>query len=117
MNVSIKQLFADRILARSFFVGIFLVLFQLLFIVLSFAKLPPFIPLFNQMPWGEERLGTKIQIFIPVGVALAVFIGNFIATFSLYTKMPLLCRFLSLTSLLVALFALILIVRTILIIL
>ncbi len=116
MNASIKQLFSDKIIFASALFSFILLFFHGLFALLSFAKLPAFIPLFNQMPWGETRLGTKIQIFIPFGVATVIWISNCIAMFFIYNKMPLVARFLAATSFLVSLLALFVIMRTILII-
>ncbi len=116
MNESIKQLFTDKIIFVSALFAFILLFFHGFFALLSFSKLPSFIPLFNQMPWGETRLGTKIQMFIPFGIATSIWISNCVAMLLIYNKMPLVARLLAVTSFLVSLLALFVIVRTILIV-
>ncbi len=117
MNASLKQVFADKIITASFGIFIFFLLLCVIFTVSSFKHLPPFIPLYNQLPWGEGRLGGQIQIFIPLLVLIFTGVGNFIVTVFVHNRMPLVARLLSTTTFLIALLALLLIIRTILIIL
>jgi hypothetical protein len=50
--------------------------FLLLFIV--WQKLPPVIPLFYSLSWGEEQLGTPIQLLEVLGGSLLINLINFI---------------------------------------
>ncbi len=69
-------------------------------IVLSYEKLPPLIPLFNSMPWGEERLySSTINIFFPL-MLLSIFVINFAIGSFIYKKFALVARILSFNSLL-----------------
>jgi hypothetical protein len=81
--------------------------------VFYFFKLPPFIPLFNQLPWGMERLSEKIGIFLPLSLSWCFFIINSIIAAIIYEKMPLMSRIISVTSFLIALLTFIFIARTI----
>lgn len=82
-----------------------------------YSKLPPFMPLFNQMSWGVARLGTKEELFIPVFIGFLTLIINAILAAFIYTKMPLISRMLCITSLLISLFVLLFTIRTIQVIL
>lgn len=117
MNAFIKKIQSDKIMWFSFIFSFFLVAVSLLFIAFFYKQLPPVIPLFNQMPWGEERLSEKQDIFFPPAVTFFIFIANFSIAFFLYEKMPLVCRMLCTTSLLVCLLMLLVVIRTILAIL
>lgn len=70
-------------------------------------------PLYNQMPWGEGRLGTTIELFLlPLFAAIILLCNSVFARF-IYQKMPLVARALSVTSLLIAIITVIFIFRTI----
>ena len=116
MNEFFKKIQSDKIIWFSFIFSFLFILLGLLPSVFFYSKLPPVIPLFNQMPWGETRLSEKQNIFILPAVALFIFIANFSIAFFLYEKMPLVCRILCTTSLLVCFLTLLLIMRTIVII-
>ncbi|MBI2430634.1 MAG: hypothetical protein HYV39_01315 [Candidatus Levybacteria bacterium] len=117
MNASFKQLATDKIALLSFLATIALILLHVLLLLFSFSKLPPFLPLFNQLPWGEARISDKTQLFIPLALATAVFLSNLIASYFIYMRMPLVARFLLATTLLVAFFAFAIAMRTVLIVL
>jgi len=113
MNVSIKYIKADKILLYGFLFAIFLLLCTVIFILTFYRHLPPFLPLFNQLSWGDIRLGTKNQLYIPVCIGVLILIGNSILTSVFYEKMPLVSRILCITAVLAALFIFIFTVRTI----
>ncbi len=51
---------------------------QLLVWVLFAKKLPPQLPLFYSLPWGEKQLAASTQLlFLPM-ISIAVIVGNFI---------------------------------------
>ncbi len=106
-----KNLKADKIVWRSILLTFILLLINMVYTAIVYNFLPPFIPLFNQMPWGEQRLGLKIEVFLPFLVILSVFFINIILSSLFYEKMPLISRILSVTTLLVAIIVLIFIIR------
>lgn len=112
MKESFKQVTSDKIIRWGMGLASFLIAVEIFLPGLFYFSLPPFIPVFNQMPWGETRLGTKITIFIPVGTTLLFFFINFIFMSYLYTRIPLVSRILSITTLLIALLSLIYTIRT-----
>ncbi|MCL5438694.1 MAG: hypothetical protein M1268_01755 [Patescibacteria group bacterium] len=113
MNDFFKKAFADRIIFASFFGTILFIFLTIAIIFFSYQKMPPFIPLFNQMPWGEERLGTKLEILIPISIAF-IFLGiNFTLSNTIYQKMPLIGRLIFATGFLVSFLVFLFIIRTV----
>lgn len=112
MKASFKILKADKIIKWGTWSAIVMLVFATLYIALFYFSLPPFIPIFNQMPWGESRLGIKIEIFIPIIMTAAFLMLNFFLLGRLYEKMPLISRILSVTTLLITLLTCIFVVRT-----
>lgn len=108
-----KKINADRIIKLSAYFSFGFLFFHIIYISFLYTFLPPFLPLFNQMPWGEERLGVKIEVFLPFLITVSFFSLNLFLSLKLYEKMPLISRILSITSLLICALSFIFIVRTI----
>lgn len=108
-----KKVNSDRIIKLSTYFSFGFLLLHLIFTTLLYNYLPPFLPLFNQMPWGEERIGVKIDLYIPLLITVFFFSINLFLSLWFYEKLPLLSRMLSITSLLVCILAFIFIARTI----
>lgn len=116
-SIHLRVMFTDRVLSWSFFTTCVLLLLFAVFVGFTYQNLPPFIPLYNQMPWGEARLGLQPFIFLPLGITVSIFMVNTLFSSILYLKVPLLSRLLAVTTLLLSFIALLFIIRTILIIL
>ena len=111
-----KKINADKIIRLATYVSVVFLIFHLLYVVIAFSYLPPLLPLFNQMPWNEiekERLGVKVEIFLPFIIGLSFFFLNLLLALRLYEKMPLVSRILSITSMLINILAIIFVIRTI----
>lgn len=117
MSVFFKQLFADKIVWWGLLGSISLLLLCVLYILFIYPNLPPYLPLYNQMPWGEEKLGTKPEIFLPIGIGMAFLILNAFFSMLFYSKMPLVSRMLSIASLFITITIMIFLVRTTLLLL
>jgi len=78
------------------FVVFFIV--SLLIIILKWKKLPPEVPLFYSLPWGEEQLADPLQLLILPFSSLVAFTLNFFLASIFLEKEPWLCRILILTS-------------------
>src|SRR5437773_2782559 len=102
----------DRILSRFYFTSFGLIFITISYIVFVYRNLPPLIPLYNQLPWGSERLGSRIEIFIPDLVVVFISILNLIISTVVYKNSPLISRMLSVTSFLIALLTFLFIFRT-----
>jgi hypothetical protein len=113
MKEFFKDVFQDKTITLAFFTNAFLLITSIVYILFSYGKLPPFIPIFNQLPWGEQRLGSTLTIFIPVLTALLIFAANIFASTFTYKKNPLISRMLSAISLLIAILTFLFIAKTI----
>lgn len=116
MKETFNQVKADKIIRWGLTTVTIIIIVELAIIALFYFSLPPVIPLFNQMPWGENRLGTKPAIFLPPMITFAFLFLNFSLITRLYEKIPLVSRMLTITTLLISLLSLIFIIRTILLI-
>lgn len=113
MKELFKDLRKDKILERSFILNSVIVLFSFFYILLYFKNLPPYIPIFNQMPWGEQRIEKTIWIFVIPVITFIILATNLTLSSSFYKRDPLISRLFSITSFLISTLALIFIIRTI----
>lgn len=108
-----KKINADKIIRLATYISFGFIFIHLIIIGVFYIFLPPVLPLFNQMPWGIERLGIKIEIFLPLFITLLFVILNISLALRIREKMPLLARILSITGLLLCILSFIYILRTI----
>ena len=113
MKELFKKINADKIIRLGTYISLAFLAIHLIAVGIAYTFLPPYLPLFNQMPWGEGMLGIKIEIFIPFTIGLSFFILNLVLALRLYEKMPLVSRILSITSLIINILFMIFIIRTI----
>jgi hypothetical protein len=112
MNV-FREVRNDKVLFRGFAINFFIIFLTFAYILVSFRNLPPFLPIFNQMPWGEARIAETIWIFLIPALSLLIFAFNFLYSGITYQKIPLIPRILVVTSFIVSILALLFVVRTI----
>jgi cytochrome c oxidase subunit IV len=113
MKKHFKYLRQDRLILRLFILSFVLLSLAFIYIIFSYSSLPPVLPIFNQLPWGESRLSITPGIFIPPIIALVFIILNmFFAAYS-YEKSPLLARLFAVTTCLTGLITLLFVFRTI----
>lgn len=101
MKKNFSHALRDKIVRLAMSISCVLFLCELAYIVLFYLRLPPYLPIFNQMPWGSSRLGTRIEIFLPLFITAAFFVFNYMLLTKLYEKTPLVSRILSITTLLI----------------
>lgn len=90
-----------------------IILITLFYIFIRLSSLPPYIPVYNQLPWGNERISQTYAIFIPVAVATIFGITNFIISSFVYPKSQVISRLLIIAGLLISLLSFLFILRTI----
>ncbi len=117
MKEFFKDVKNDRIISRGYLLTFLFLLITIIYVFFYYSKLPLFIPLFNQLPWGEQRLIATFGIFIPIIIAIIITIFNFFFSSFIYKNNPLVPRILTLTNLLISITTLLFIIRTIQIIL
>lgn len=117
MKEFFKDIRSDKITNIGFSIIVILIIATFTLTLFFYGKLPPYVPIFNQLPWGEERLGTTLTILVPILTALLIFILNLITSALIYKKIPLMSRMLAGTSLLVTVLTFLLVIKTIILIL
>lgn len=113
MNGYLKTISSDKILRFGMLLSGVLIILSLLYSGLMYNSLPPVLPLYNQMPWGEDRLGIKLELFILPSLAFFILLINSLLAYFFYERMPLVSRALAITCFLVSLIISIFIFRTI----
>lgn len=108
-----KQIKQDKIMSGGMIITYLIIAISLAYIFLSLNNLPPYIPLYNQLPWGTDRLAPTLMIFLPIAVAVVVNISNTIISSIIYAKSQIISRMLSVTSALISFLSFLFILRTI----
>ncbi len=113
MKKYFKYIRQDKLVLRLYILSFVFLVLTFAFILLSYTKLPPLLPIFNQFPWGNERLAATPGIFIPPIIAISYLIINIILSAVSYEKYPLLARIFAATSSLTTLLTLLFVIRTV----
>jgi hypothetical protein len=108
-----KEFRRDKIIVWGFFFTIAIILSALAFILINLSSLPPYIPLYNQLPWGTNRLAGTIMVFLPVGMVLIFSFINIIVSSLIYSKSQIFSRMLSATNVILSFLTFLFILRTI----
>src|SRR3989344_4441574 len=98
MKKYFNYLSLDRLVLRLYIITFILIIATIAYTLFNYGKLPPLLPIFNQLPWGEERLSETSGIFIPGAAALLIFLFNIFLSAFIYTRSPLISRILTITS-------------------
>lgn len=117
MKEFFKNVLIDKTITLAYLINGFFIIAVVIFILFSYGSLPPFVPIFNQLPWGEQRLGATLTIFIPVLAALSILVVNLFICASNYSKIPLVSRMLAATSLLSSILTFLFVAKTVTLIL
>lgn len=113
MKKYFNYLIEDKLLQRLFIISFALIVLTIIYVLINYSKLPPLLPVFNQLPWGEKRLSITPGIFIPSLIAFAIFVFNAVTSVLFYSKFPLLSRLLAITSFITTLLTFLFVLRTI----
>jgi hypothetical protein len=113
MKEFFRDIAGDKTITLASFVNIFFIIFSTGYILFFYGKLPPLVPIFNQFPWGEQRLGSTTMIFIPVLITLLIFGINIFISALIYKKIPLISRMFAGVSLLIGVLTFVFIIRVI----
>lgn len=98
MKPKIKIFFKHKLSKWALRIFFLFFLLSLLTLLLKWQRLPPEVPLYYSLPWGEEVLATPLDLLILPLSSLFVFILNFSLASFLLEKEPWLSRILILTS-------------------
>lgn len=75
---------------------------SLIFFFLRWSKLPPEVPLYYSLPWGEKQLASPWELTILPTLALSIMVTNFFLAFFFAQDNKLLLKILIYTSLFVS---------------
>lgn len=103
MSVRNSFIVRDSSIKYPFFLCIFFLTIQVILIAIFYSSLPPLIPLFNSLPWGENRLALSQLIFLVPTVSIVVIFLNLYIAKLIYTKHTLVARILTVNGFLVSL--------------
>jgi hypothetical protein len=104
---------ADKLALRGFLISFLLMLITIVYILLYYSNLPPFIPIFNQLPWGNERLTITPGIFISTIIFGMIFLFNLVFTSIVYNRSPLIARIVAAVTLIIAVMNFLFIIKVI----
>lgn len=77
-----NSLWQDKEAKASLRIALAILLFSLALLIFTWSKLPPQLPLFYSLPWGEEQLGQPILLLVPpIGCLLWGALNFFLAVF------------------------------------
>lgn len=88
---------------RISFTLVLLSLLMTLFIVIAFRFLPPKLPLFYSLPWGEKQLAGKFQLLIIPAIIISVAFFNLIISRQLHPSQVFFKKILLFSSILISL--------------
>jgi hypothetical protein len=71
-----KGLFDDKLIRRNFKLCLFIISLSLLLIVFKFRQLPPQVPLFYSLAWGEKQLASSLLLLLLPFFSLVVLLLN-----------------------------------------
>ena len=92
MREKFKLMISDQFVRISLLLSFLFIVPSVAIVLLTYGNLPPLIPFYNSMPWGEERLASSsLAIFIPIILLIVVATNIFQAVFT-YKKYVLISR-------------------------
>ena len=94
MRENFRHIYSDKFVRVCVLLSCLFLLLLIIIIILSAGKLPPYIPLFNSMPWGEDRLFSSKSIFFLPAIFFGIFICNVVLATTLYKRYALISRIL-----------------------
>lgn len=101
MKKTINTVLSDNIMKLSTGLSFMVLLICTVLIAVLFSKLPPYIPFFNSLPWGTQRLfSSTVVIFLPIVFLFIIIVNNILSTY-LYSQHALIARMVSFNGLLV----------------
>lgn len=92
MKENFKILLKDKMIRVLFIFAFGLLVVHIFLVALFYPNLPPYIPFFNSMPWGDARLIPSYLILSLPVVLCTVFVINLAFELQLYRKFPLTAR-------------------------
>lgn len=102
MNVKNSPIIRDASIKYSLIICIFFIGIQIILLGVSYTSFPPFVPFFNSLPWGTDRLALSQFVFLVPVASCIVFAVNMYIANRVYKKHTLISRILAVNSFLVS---------------
>lgn len=102
MKNNIRKALSDKGIGYALIFSFVLLLIQVVLVSFEYFKLPPLVPLFNSLSWGNDRLTFRVFVFFVPLLLLSTGILNIGIAAASYRKHILLSRMLSYNLLLCA---------------
>lgn len=107
-SLSLLGQFWQEKINSTFIRWIFFFIFsQLIILFFTYSNLPPQVPLYYSLPWGEARLASVINLFLFPLFSVLIFIVNSMLAMFYASKIKLLSQLLIIIAFIFNLFALI----------
>jgi hypothetical protein len=71
-----ETLVPDRTERSSYLLALLIACVMFLLITLLWGKLPPLVPIYLSLPWGEGRLASRVMFYLLPIITLAVMVVN-----------------------------------------
>jgi len=112
MGLSFREVWNDKITGNCLNLALITLSASFFLLLFSWFKLPPKVPLFYSLPWGEEQLASPFYLWLLPASSLAIIIINLVFA-SYFSSNQLLTRVLMVTASLYSLLASIILFRII----
>ncbi len=112
MGLSFREVWNDKITGNCLNLALIALSASFFLLLFSWFKLPPKVPLFYSLPWGEEQLASPFYLWLLPASSLAMTIIN-LAFASYFSSDQLITRLLMVTASLYSLLASIILFRII----
>lgn len=101
IQATAETLVPDRFGRMSYLIGLGIVAGMVAVVVVLISRLPPVVPLFFTLPWGEARLAARVMLYLLPALALGIIIINMSLGRMAARLSPLLLRVLAVCALVV----------------
>jgi hypothetical protein len=99
---SLGKFWQQRNNGQIFRSNLLVITVQIVYLIYKFNDLPPQVPLYYSLPWGESQLASASQLFfLPTFSIIFGLINNLLAA-TIFAKITLLSKLLVITSLLIS---------------
>ncbi|MCW1949181.1 MAG: hypothetical protein KIH89_001900 [Candidatus Shapirobacteria bacterium] len=92
----------EKINGRVFRWNLFLICLQIGILSWKFTLLPPQVPLYYSLPWGDSQLANNSSLFMLPTISIVILFIDSLFSVSFFKNLPLLSRLSVTTSLLVS---------------
>ena len=78
MKEKFNTILSDQFVRISLLLSLVFIIPLITIIIVTYGNLPPLIPFFNSMPWGEQRLiASNVTVILPI-LLVAIFVGDIV---------------------------------------